>query len=255
MIDYGNLQKALKHLEVQYIKIILALLQKYLPDTTVWAYGSRVRGTARPHSDLDLVAFATPPQQGAIADLQEAFDESDLPFRVDLLVWHELPEQFHQTIAADYAVVQQATDYRGGVGPRDGVRLHTLIHREPLYRHSLPITPALSRHQPQRGVRLPDFYLICRIGVLNGNFPPITSQTSLPLHVLSLFLVMGQSSFDSQILLTKVQNCCEPLAFSHVDLDHILGKPLVSTTNLLGHGVRKNMEFTSFKCGNNTFCD
>jgi uncharacterized protein len=48
-------------------------------------------------------------QQAAVADLQEAFDESDLPFRVDLLVWHELPERFHQTIAADYAVVQQAT--------------------------------------------------------------------------------------------------------------------------------------------------
>lgn len=88
-------------------QIVLALVQKHLPDTTVWAYGSRVKGTARPHSDLDLAAFATPQQQAAIADLQEAFDESDLPFRVDLLVWHELPEQFHQTIAADYVVVQQ----------------------------------------------------------------------------------------------------------------------------------------------------
>ncbi|MBE9111856.1 nucleotidyltransferase domain-containing protein [Nodosilinea sp. LEGE 07298] len=91
----------------QQRQIILALVQKHLPDTTVWAYGSRVRGTARPHSDLDLVAFATPQQQGTIADLQEALDESDLPFRVDLLGWHELPEQFHQTIATDYAVVQQ----------------------------------------------------------------------------------------------------------------------------------------------------
>jgi predicted nucleotidyltransferase len=91
----------------QQYQFVLALLQKHLPNTTVWAYGSRVRGTARAHSDLDLAAFATPQQQGEIADLQEAFDESDLPFRVDLLVWHELPEQFHQTIAADYAVVQQ----------------------------------------------------------------------------------------------------------------------------------------------------
>ena len=91
-------------------QIVVALVQKHLPNTTVWAYGSRVRGMARPHSDLDLAAFATSQQQAAIADLQEAFDESDLPFRVDLLVWHELPERFHHTIAADYAVVQQATD-------------------------------------------------------------------------------------------------------------------------------------------------
>lgn len=87
-------------------QLIVALLQKYLPKTTVWAYGSRVKGTARPHSDLDLVVFASPTQQRAIADLKEAFDESDLPFRVDLFSWHEIPEPFHKTIAADHAVIQ-----------------------------------------------------------------------------------------------------------------------------------------------------
>jgi uncharacterized protein len=93
----------------QQRQMIVALLQDHLPGTTVWAYGSRVKGTARPHSDLDLVAFASPTQQQAIAALRDAFDDSDLPFRVDLLVWHEIPDRFRQAITADYAVVQQAT--------------------------------------------------------------------------------------------------------------------------------------------------
>ncbi|MGF1569988.1 MAG: hypothetical protein ACFCVD_18285 [Nodosilinea sp.] len=32
----------------QQRQIVLVLLQKHLPNTTVWAYGSRVRGTVRP---------------------------------------------------------------------------------------------------------------------------------------------------------------------------------------------------------------
>lgn len=90
----------------QQRQLVRALLQEYLPETTVWAYGSRVKGTARPHSDLDLVAFASAQQQAAIAELKDAFDESDLPFRVDLFAWHEIPKSFHRTIAAAHSVLQ-----------------------------------------------------------------------------------------------------------------------------------------------------
>ena len=37
--------------------MVLALLNRYLPDTTAWAYGSRVKWTPRPESDLDLVVL------------------------------------------------------------------------------------------------------------------------------------------------------------------------------------------------------
>ena len=65
---------------------VLALLQQYLPNTEVWAYGSRVQFTAKPYSDLDMVAFAGKEQGQAVANLHEAFEESDLPFRVDVFV-------------------------------------------------------------------------------------------------------------------------------------------------------------------------
>ncbi len=81
---------------------LLRLLKQHLPDTAVWAYGSRVKGSARAHSDLDLVAFASPEQKMSVFDLKEALEESDLPFRVDLLIWDEIPTSFHWEIERDH---------------------------------------------------------------------------------------------------------------------------------------------------------
>ena len=79
-------------------KEIVRLLQHHLPDTEVWAYGSRVKGTARPASDLDLVTFASASRQETVSRLREAFDESCLPFRVDLFVWDKASEEFRENI-------------------------------------------------------------------------------------------------------------------------------------------------------------
>lgn len=86
---------------------LLGLLRRFLPDATAWAFGSRVKGTSRPESDLDLVVFASPAQRRQVSDLKEALDESDLPFLVDLHVWDELPERFHELIRKGYVVVQK----------------------------------------------------------------------------------------------------------------------------------------------------
>ena len=86
-------------------KTILALLKRHLPNTTAWAYGSRVKWTARPQSDLDLVVFTTPDQERRVSDLTEAFEESNLPFRVDLFVWDAVPEQFRKEIEAEHVVL------------------------------------------------------------------------------------------------------------------------------------------------------
>ena len=86
-------------------KTVLALLARHLPNATAWVYGSRVKWTARPQSDLDLVVFATPEQAGRVSDLREAFEESNLAFRVDLFVWDEVPEQFRKKIEAEHVVL------------------------------------------------------------------------------------------------------------------------------------------------------
>lgn len=90
--------------------LILGLLKKYLPNITAWAYGSRVKRTARPYSDLDMVVFATPEQKRQVSDLREAYEESNLPFRVDVLVWDEVPESFRRNIKATHVVLKKKED-------------------------------------------------------------------------------------------------------------------------------------------------
>ena len=82
----------------QQRRTILALLERYLPDTEAWVYGSRANWTSRPESDLDLVVFTTREQRKQVEALREAFEESVLPFRVDLFVWDEVPVSFRRQI-------------------------------------------------------------------------------------------------------------------------------------------------------------
>ncbi len=99
-------------------KALLALLRRYIPGVAVWAYGSRVKWTARPNSDLDLVAFTTPEQRPLVSELKDELAESSaIPFLVDLHVWDEVPERFREIIRREYVVLQEAkqTDVRLGM--------------------------------------------------------------------------------------------------------------------------------------------
>ena len=91
-------------------KTILALLGRHLPNTTAWVYGSRAKWTSHPQSDLDMVVFARLEQARRVSDLREAFEESNLPFRVDLFVWDEVPESFRKQIEADHVVFSENTN-------------------------------------------------------------------------------------------------------------------------------------------------
>ena len=92
---------------IEQQEIISTLLEQHVPKVEVWAYGSRVKGTARPNSDLDVVVFTAAEQWLAVSNLREAFDNSDLPFRVDLFVWDEVPQQFHKNMKANHVVLQE----------------------------------------------------------------------------------------------------------------------------------------------------
>ena len=87
-------------------KIVQALLQKYIPRYTVWAFGSRAKSCAKKYSDLDLVIISDAPidlsLQGALA---EAFSESDLPWKVDILDWSTTSESFRKIIEQDKIVI------------------------------------------------------------------------------------------------------------------------------------------------------
>ena len=69
-------------LEPRHRQIIQQILSKY--PYFFYAYGSRVKGTARRLSDLDLCYLENIPG-AVIFQIEEELKESDLPFLVELV--------------------------------------------------------------------------------------------------------------------------------------------------------------------------
>lgn len=92
--------------------IVRQILRQYVPQHAVWAFGSRARRTARPLSDLDLAIITDQPLPLSVhAALAEAFSESDLPYKVDIVDWATTSDSFRKIIERDKVVVQE-----GGLG-------------------------------------------------------------------------------------------------------------------------------------------
>jgi uncharacterized protein len=90
-----------------HLKAVKRILNDRVPGREVRAFGSRVTGNAKPYSDLDLAIIADEPLDfDTFRLLQEAFETSDLPFRVDVLDWNGISKSFRQVIEKKYVVLQ-----------------------------------------------------------------------------------------------------------------------------------------------------
>ena len=87
-------------------QLVCSIFATHLPDTEVWAYGSRVHWNATSSSDLDLVVFSS--DTSGLANCRDAFAESSLPFRVDLFLWDKIPANFQNRIKQEYAILLQS---------------------------------------------------------------------------------------------------------------------------------------------------
>lgn len=89
--------------------IVRTILRRHVPGREVWAFGSRARGAAKPYSDLDLAILGEAPLGLAVtAALADAFSESDLPWKVDVVDWATTGEPFRRIIEKDRVVLQPA---------------------------------------------------------------------------------------------------------------------------------------------------
>ena len=71
-----------------HLQAIQSILARQVPQAQVFAFGSRVNGTPRKYSDIDL-AIALPEPLGLrkLRQLKDAFEDSDLPICVDIVEW------------------------------------------------------------------------------------------------------------------------------------------------------------------------
>jgi uncharacterized protein len=73
-------------------------------------FGSRATGRARRYSDLDLAIDAGRLLTlDKIAELTEAFSDSDLPYKVDIIDWHNIDARWRQTILAERVALTEVS--------------------------------------------------------------------------------------------------------------------------------------------------
>lgn len=79
---------------------VLDILHVHLPpEARVDVFGSRATGTCKPWSDLDLVIEASQPLPlSTLASLADAFDESGLAWKVDLVDRRTVSDEFGRLI-------------------------------------------------------------------------------------------------------------------------------------------------------------
>ncbi len=85
----------------EHLKHIRKILRELAPDCQAQAFGSRVRGAPKKYSDLDIALIGPKKiDSRRLRRIKEAFAESDLPFRVDILDWNALSPQFKNAITS-----------------------------------------------------------------------------------------------------------------------------------------------------------
>ena len=92
----------------EHMRYLLDEIERYIPNATVWAFGSRIDGTHRPASDLDLAVHCDKETaRNDLPRLNEALIESDLPFKVQFLDYDRMPEHMRNNIKSKYRVLYQ----------------------------------------------------------------------------------------------------------------------------------------------------
>lgn len=92
------------HVPKKHMKEIKWILKTYLPNATVLAHGSRVTGDCHAGSDLDLAAKGATAKE--VGKCKTAFQDSNVPFIVDLWRWENLPDYTKEHITnLNYAIL------------------------------------------------------------------------------------------------------------------------------------------------------
>ncbi len=97
------------YLEERHQKIIQDILKKY--PYTFYVFGSRTKGSQKHFSDLDL-CFNDAIPMNIQAHIDEDFEESDLPFKVDLMDWNLMAPEFKEIIKNDLVLLQKGPHFR-----------------------------------------------------------------------------------------------------------------------------------------------
>lgn len=103
-----NLRSTIVDLRPDHLATVNAILLTEIPDYEVWAFGSRANWTAKDSSDLDLaIASKESVPVKRLRRLQRAFEESYLPFKVDVVDLSKASLEFRRLIEKQRVVLRK----------------------------------------------------------------------------------------------------------------------------------------------------
>ncbi len=95
------------NIEARHLAILKGILEKHPYEFFV--FGSRAKGDNKKFSDLDLAYKAEIPK-AELSLIREEFEQSNLPYKVDLVDLKSCSEEFKQLIAGDLQPIKQFLD-------------------------------------------------------------------------------------------------------------------------------------------------
>ncbi len=91
------------NIEERHLDILKRILSKY--DYNFFIFGSRITPYAKKFSDIDLLYFENIPNPIRLK-IDEDFEESDLPYKVDLVDYNKCDSDFKKIIGTNYLRIQ-----------------------------------------------------------------------------------------------------------------------------------------------------
>jgi predicted nucleotidyltransferase len=83
----------------EQLAFIRGTIERIVPKTKAFAFGSRLTNRFHPYSDIDIALQAERPLPlQTLSRLEEAFSESELPFKVDIVDLRRASEEFRNAV-------------------------------------------------------------------------------------------------------------------------------------------------------------
>ncbi len=90
-------------IEKEQLTIIKKILRKYFPQEEIRIFGSRYKHTNKPYSDVDIAIVGNKKIDiQTYGKIKEELEESNLKYRVDLIDWNSISEEFQKIIEKGY---------------------------------------------------------------------------------------------------------------------------------------------------------
>ena len=88
------------------LEVVQRIVDTHVPDLDVWVFGPRAGGRRKPWSDLDLAIVSSSRIAHALMTAIEwDFEESDLPFKVDVTDLAAVSPEFRSRIEASHVLL------------------------------------------------------------------------------------------------------------------------------------------------------